>query len=151
MAGTPHWMAPEVVKQQNYGAKIDVWSLGILVIELTGIENGPPYMDEEPLTVFYKIAANGTPTLKQPEALSPELMDFLAVCLSVDVRSRATSAELLNVSAMNAVLGQGLFSCSTLSCKRHVIWRFLHHYCGSGTSDKATKLLERQVKLNRVG
>ncbi|KAJ7360825.1 kinase-like domain-containing protein [Mycena albidolilacea] len=96
MAGTPHWMAPEVVKQQNYGAKIDVWSLGILIIELTGVENGPPYMDEEPLTVLYKIAANGTPTLKQPGALSPELKNFLAVCLCVDVRSRGTSAELLN-------------------------------------------------------
>ncbi|KAJ7622666.1 Pkinase-domain-containing protein [Mycena polygramma] len=96
MAGTPHWMAPEVVKQIEYGVKVDIWSLGILAIELTGVENGPPYMDEEPLTVLYSIAANGTPTLKHPEALSRELKSFMALCLCVDVNSRATAVELLD-------------------------------------------------------
>lgn len=95
MAGTPHWMAPEVVKQMEYGVEVDVWSLGILLIELTGVENGPPYMDEEPLTVLYTIAANGAPTLQRPEALGPELKNFLGRCLCVDVPSRATAAELL--------------------------------------------------------
>ncbi|KAJ7847545.1 kinase-like domain-containing protein [Mycena leptocephala] len=95
MAGTPHWMAPEVVKQKEYGVKVDVWSLGILAIELTGVENGPPYIDEEPLTVLYAIAANGTPTLKRPEALSPELKNFLALCLCVEVESRGTAIDLL--------------------------------------------------------
>jgi protein-serine/threonine kinase len=96
-------MAPEVVMGREYGTKVDIWSLGIMAIEM--IEGDPPYMEEEQLKALYLIRTNGTPQLKNPELLSRELKTFLAVCLCVDVRSRASADELLQVKRFALIGG----------------------------------------------
>ncbi|XP_032940475.1 serine/threonine-protein kinase PAK 3-like [Catharus ustulatus] len=91
--GTPGWMAPEVVRGEAYGPEVDIWSLGIVGLEMA--EGEAPYQREARLRVLELIERNGPPKLQNPRQHSPLLRDFLRCCLQVDKYRRWSAQELL--------------------------------------------------------
>ena len=62
LIGSPCWMAPEVVNQsKNYDRKVDVWSLGILAIELA--TGSAPNCEQSAMEVLLKVLNSKPPTL----------------------------------------------------------------------------------------
>ncbi|KAF2983622.1 hypothetical protein EK904_008448, partial [Melospiza melodia maxima] len=82
-----------MVKDQPYGPKVDIWSFGIVGIEM--VDQEPPYCNESPASAKQLIATVGTPKLRQAKHLSPCLCDFLSRCLQTDEDQRWSAKELL--------------------------------------------------------
>ncbi len=93
MIGTPYWMAPEIIRREKYGTKVDTWGLGIMAIEM--MEGEPPYLDEQPLNALYVIQRYGMPRVKHLEDWSRGLREFLYCTLCVDVKSRMDMNQVL--------------------------------------------------------
>lgn len=93
LVGTPYWMAPELISRLPYGPEVDIWSLGVMVIEM--VDGEPPYFNEPPLKAMKMIRDNLPPRLKNLHKASPSLKGFLDRLLVRDPAQRATAAELL--------------------------------------------------------
>ncbi|KAL9657282.1 hypothetical protein ABK040_011502 [Willaertia magna] len=94
VVGTPYWMAPEVIRGVDYDTKVDIWSLGIMALEMADGE--PPLLDLPPLRALFIIATQPPPTLREPEKWSNTFKDFLSLALAKNPQKRATADELLN-------------------------------------------------------
>ncbi|OMJ72371.1 hypothetical protein SteCoe_29209 [Stentor coeruleus] len=94
VVGTPCWMAPELVLGLDYGTNIDVWSLGIVGIELA--ESEPPYFNEDCAKALYLIASNPSPTLSKKNSWSEDFKDFVDQCLIKSTEIRPQSNMLIN-------------------------------------------------------
>lgn len=93
LAGSPHWLAPEVASGLGYNTKVDIWAVGITLLELA--EGQPPHTDLGPLEVLEAIASAPTPTLSNPEQWSDGMKEFLGMCLEKDPDVRPPARELL--------------------------------------------------------
>uniref|UniRef100_A0A8C3U8G5 non-specific serine/threonine protein kinase n=1 Tax=Catharus ustulatus TaxID=91951 RepID=A0A8C3U8G5_CATUS len=93
LVGTPYWMAPELISRLPYGPEVDIWSLGVMVIEM--VDGEPPYFNEPPLKAMKLIRDNLPPRLKNGHKVSPSLKGFLERMLVRDPAQRASAPELL--------------------------------------------------------
>ncbi|TCD71833.1 hypothetical protein EIP91_003176 [Steccherinum ochraceum] len=91
VAGTPNWMAPEVIELKGASTKSDIWSLACTVIEL--LTGRPPYGEiANSMSVMFRIVEDDMPPL--PEGCSNLLRDFLTQCFNKDPAKRPDAETL---------------------------------------------------------
>ena len=94
--GTPYWMSPEVISQNSYDSKCDIWSLGITCIEMA--EGEPPYSEIRTFLVMKKIISNPPKGLTNPKLWSKDFNDFVSLCLTFDPLKRPSAKNLIKHS-----------------------------------------------------
>eukprot|EP00347_Sterkiella_histriomuscorum_P022722 403337408 len=91
--GTVCWMAPEIIRgAEMYTEKVDIWSLGIMMLEF--VYGEPPYLNQPQTQVCYMILTMNPPEI-DPIKWSPNMRDFVKICLTKDPRERPSCEDLL--------------------------------------------------------
>ena len=99
--GTLCWLAPEIIYNESYDEKIDIWSIGITVLELAfGL---PPYYYDNPNQILHHLMNDDAPECKDyykneihiKYIFSPLFEDFISKCLDKDPTHRSNASELL--------------------------------------------------------
>ena len=90
-AGTPHWMAPEVIEMSgNVTSASDIWSVGCTVYEL--LMGSPPNYE---MNKFCAMIRNVREPMPIPDVVSAELRDFLQKCFMKNPVKRPSATDLL--------------------------------------------------------
>ena len=93
MKGTPNWMAPEVIKNNETTRFSDIWSIGCTVIEM--ITGKPPWSNyKNPFKILFQIMNSLEPP-EIPNNCSGTLSNFISCCLKVNPTERLNVTQLL--------------------------------------------------------
>ena len=84
-------MSPERIQGHEYAYKSDIWSFGLVVLDLATGKN--PYTGKSYIEMQQSFANEGSPFL--PETYTEDMRDFVLNCLQVNPENRPSSLELL--------------------------------------------------------
>lgn len=89
--GTPATMAPEVLNNQDYTKKCDIWSLGVIMFQL--LYKQLPFRAKNEMEIKNLIFSGKGFKIPEGHTISETLMDLLKKMLTVDVRKRISWDE----------------------------------------------------------
>lgn len=123
IAGTPFWMAPEVIREgAQYNMKADIWSLGITIYEIA--TGNPPYCDKGATWAMTMIEKLTPPRLEGREYPSA-LKECIALCLDENPDERPSADDLQRCKLVKQYKS---VPTSTLRevISRYLLWRDHH-------------------------
>ncbi|EOA15177.1 hypothetical protein CARUB_v10028563mg [Capsella rubella] len=94
--GTPLYMAPEAVNDNEYGSEGDVWALGCAVVEMFSGKTAWSFKEGSNFMSLLIRIGVGEELPMIPEKLSEQGRDFLSKCFVKDPKKRWTAEMLLH-------------------------------------------------------
>ena len=95
--GTPYYASPEVWKDEPYGVKSDIWSLGCVLYESAALK--PPFRADDMQGLCQKITKGDFHRL--PRNFSNDLNAFVSRLITVDPDGRPTCDEILSLPTIS--------------------------------------------------
>ena len=91
--GTPHWMAPEILKgRKNYTAKVDVYAYAIVLWELATSQT--PYFGQDTKYIINEVITKDVRPLL-PNDINPAWKDLITQCWDTDPDNRPSFDEIV--------------------------------------------------------
>ena len=89
--GTLHWMAPEIVRKEQYDMRVDIFSFGITLWELA--RRVPPHDEQPGQHASYINSIHPLPAL--PGDFSKDFKEIIAACVRLNPGERPSARDLL--------------------------------------------------------
>ncbi|OVA08444.1 Protein kinase domain [Macleaya cordata] len=93
-AGTPEWMAPEVLRNEPSNEKCDVYSFGVILWELATLRM--PWSGMNPMQVVGAVGFQNR-RLEIPEEVDPAVAQIICDCWQSDPNLRPSFSQLMSV------------------------------------------------------
>ncbi|KAG8344044.1 Protein tyrosine kinase Protein kinase domain [Trypanosoma vivax] len=92
VAGTPNFMAPEVISCTGHSYMADIWSVGCCVLEM--LTGHPPFWNLDNYMAVMFAITKGELEKEVPANLSDDARDFIRKCAQTDPKERLSAVQL---------------------------------------------------------
>jgi len=104
MIGTPYFMSPELINEEPYGQKSDIWALGCTVYELVTLKK--PFDGKTSDQIFNKIKDN--PYAPLGADVDPDIKTLIDTLLQKDPKQRPNIRKVANMPCLKSYIAEFL-------------------------------------------
>jgi len=100
MVGTPYYLSPEIIEDRPYNFKSDIWSLGVVLYEMTTLKH--PFDADSLVILASKILKDQYPP--PDSSYSPDLVSLIRSMLCKEANWRPTIQKILCYSFLQDIM-----------------------------------------------